>query len=437
MYERHRIRSWLVSALALTTMLAASMAWFPASVLAVSCPDNGSLTQPSVSPGSGTTTTAFTFSVTYQDNAGEAPSSIRVYLTPGNVARRLNLQSGSLTTGAVYSRTFSVAAGTWNVTFRVTPSTQTGTPQTCEVSGGSITVSPPPTPTPVPTPTPTPRPTPTPTPRPTATPTPRPTPKPTAKPAVTPRPTAKPTAKATARSTPKPVKGTTGTSTPPPKPPASQALAPADPSPKASATATAVPGLTAGGSTGGGGGPTGGTDGGLLGPLLLGALAAGGGIFLLVAKRRRSRRDPDGQAAVPDAAAASATEPDLPVAPVVLAEMTAIDDELAPVDEDAPLKRSRRTTRKLPPAAAMGAAATMKRKFDAPPKGGIERAKVGYRQVRISSEPDAVRSTELGRLDRGDEVEILESHEGFLQIRTPDDITGWILRHTIIGAPST
>ena len=37
------------------------------------------------------------------------------------------------------------------------------------------------------------------------------------------------------------------------------------------------------------------------------------------------------------------------------------------------------------------------------------------------------RSVELGRLDRGDEVEILESHEGFLRVRTPDDITGWIL----------
>ena len=137
------------------------------------------------------------------------------------------------------------------------------------------------------------------------------------------------------------------------------------------------------------------------------------------------------------AAAAATVDPLPPVAPVALAEMTAVDDELAPVDDDAPLKKSRKTTRKLQPAAAMGAAAAAKRTFDAPPKRGIARAKVGYRQVRISSEPDAVRSAELGRLDRGDEVEILESHEGFLQIRTPDDITGWILRHTIVGAPST
>jgi hypothetical protein len=76
------------------------------------------------------------------------------------------------------------------------------------------------------------------------------------------------------------------------------------------------------------------------------------------------------------------------------------------------------------------------RTFDKPPAKGAERAKVGYRRVRISSKPDAVRSVELGRLDRGDEIEIVDSYEGFLQIRTPDGITGWILRHTIVGAPT-
>ena len=175
----------------------------------------------------------------------------------------------------------------------------------------------------------------------------------------------------------------------------------------------------------------------MLGLLALVVAAAAGGGLLLLAARRRSRKRPDVVDGLPVAAAVAATAPEVPAAPVVLAAMTAVDDELAPVDEDAPLKKSRKTTRKLQPAAAMGAATAVRRKFDAPPTRGIERAKVGYRQVRISSEPDAVRSAELGRLDRGDEVEILELHEGFLQIRTPDDITGWILRHTIVGAPST
>jgi SH3-like domain-containing protein len=76
------------------------------------------------------------------------------------------------------------------------------------------------------------------------------------------------------------------------------------------------------------------------------------------------------------------------------------------------------------------------RTFETPPAKGVERAKIGYRRVRISSEPDAVRSTELGRLDRGDEVEIVDSFEGYLQIRTTDGITGWILRHTIVGGPA-
>ena len=73
------------------------------------------------------------------------------------------------------------------------------------------------------------------------------------------------------------------------------------------------------------------------------------------------------------------------------------------------------------------------RTFAKPPARDVERARIGYHQVRISSKPDAVRSVERGRLDRGDEVEILDSYEGFLEIRTPDGITGWILRHTIVG----
>jgi hypothetical protein len=71
--------------------------------------------------------------------------------------------------------------------------------------------------------------------------------------------------------------------------------------------------------------------------------------------------------------------------------------------------------------------------FDKPAKKNVERATISYRRVRISSEPDAVRSTELGRLDRGDEVEILGSRDGFLNVRTPDAVEGWILRHTTVG----
>ena len=52
--------------------------------------------------------------------------------------------------------------------------------------------------------------------------------------------------------------------------------------------------------------------------------------------------------------------------------------------------------------------------------------------MRLNSEPDDIRSPELGRLDRGDEVEIVDSFEGYLSVRVPDGTTGWIHRATIV-----
>jgi SH3-like domain-containing protein len=86
-------------------------------------------------------------------------------------------------------------------------------------------------------------------------------------------------------------------------------------------------------------------------------------------------------------------------------------------------------------AAVIGASAAPRapQVFATPSTAAAERVKVGYRRVRVSSKPDAVRSVELGRLEQGDEVEILESYEGFLRVQTPDGITGWIQRHTVVG----
>ena len=61
--------------------------------------------------------------------------------------------------------------------------------------------------------------------------------------------------------------------------------------------------------------------------------------------------------------------------------------------------------------------------FSKPPGKGVERLKVGYRMVRLSEGVDDVSSRELGRLDRGDEVEVVGSYEGFLQVKTPDGLT--------------
>ena len=164
---------------------------------------------------------------------------------------------------------------------------------------------------------------------------------------------------------------------------------------------------------------------------LLALTAAACGMFLLVARRRRRGDDEP-------ARARRCRRPLAAAAPVVIEPMTAVvDEDLTPVDDDAPLKEVRKASKRATAAATAAAVATSVRTFGKPPPKGVERAMVGYRRVRISSEPDAVRSVELGRLDRGDEVEILDSHEGFLQVRTPDDITGWILRHTIVSATAS
>jgi hypothetical protein len=94
----------------------------------------------------------------------------------------------------------------------------------------------------------------------------------------------------------------------------------------------------------------------------------------------------------------------------------------------------RPTSSRVRPAVVQPATPREPQVFTTPPSKDAERVKVGYRRVRVSSKPDAVRSVELGRLERGDEVEILESYEGFLRIQTPDGIVGWIQRHTVGGS---
>jgi hypothetical protein len=71
--------------------------------------------------------------------------------------------------------------------------------------------------------------------------------------------------------------------------------------------------------------------------------------------------------------------------------------------------------------------------FDHPPAAGVERLRMAYSRVRLSSAPDDLRSTELGRLDRGDEVELVGSHEGFLLVRTPAGVAGWVHRNALTG----
>jgi SH3-like domain-containing protein len=62
----------------------------------------------------------------------------------------------------------------------------------------------------------------------------------------------------------------------------------------------------------------------------------------------------------------------------------------------------------------------------------VDRRTIGYRLVRLSDGPDDLRSSEIGRLDRGDEVEIIGDVGGFLQVRTPGGLEGWVPRIAIV-----
>jgi hypothetical protein len=72
-------------------------------------------------------------------------------------------------------------------------------------------------------------------------------------------------------------------------------------------------------------------------------------------------------------------------------------------------------------------------KFAGGAGSNVERRTISYRFVRLSDGPDDLRSREIGRLDRGDEVEVLGEQDGMLQVRTPTGLLGWVPRVVIVG----
>jgi hypothetical protein len=72
-------------------------------------------------------------------------------------------------------------------------------------------------------------------------------------------------------------------------------------------------------------------------------------------------------------------------------------------------------------------------RFDDAPKSGVERRTISYRFVRVSDGPDDLRSREIGRVDRGDEVEVLGDQDGMLRVRTAGGLEGWVPRVVIVG----
>ena len=62
---------------------------------------------------------------------------------------------------------------------------------------------------------------------------------------------------------------------------------------------------------------------------------------------------------------------------------------------------------------------------------GTERRRIRYRLVRLSDDPDEIRSMEVGQLEENDEVEILGTYASYFQVRTPLGQVGWVHRTTV------
>ena len=54
----------------------------------------------------------------------------------------------------------------------------------------------------------------------------------------------------------------------------------------------------------------------------------------------------------------------------------------------------------------------------------------------VSDRPADRDAIELGRLDRGDEVELLAVESGFALVRAPDGLEGWVDASTLEESPA-
>lgn len=453
-------QSWLGAFAAIALLLVA----FAAPISAAQG-GNTTLTNAVVSPRTGTPSTTIVISVVYQNQNGSQAE--RVTATIGELVQVMARQpGGDWRTGVTFRWSGTLPIGTYTVTLAARAKDRSQ----ASLSAGSIAISA------VPTPTPTPKPTAMPTPKPTVkpTPTPPPTPKPTPRPTATTRPTATPGA--TVKPTPTPttapiltIPNPTATATPvaniafpstQPTPTDTAGTVLPSPSelPLTALTGTAPGGSSPGGSNGSarpiaGWGPVANLLGlaGLHDPSFPGfsmvpTLVTTSGVvatamaFGLFGRRRRDDDEP------PDGVLAAAAASGIDVVPrdmvgaAVAGTNGAIPlngDEFAdPASMEALMPRWRRPSliqaRKTDP--IRDSTPTPRLTFDrglVGPLAGRERRVVRYRVVRLLDSPDELRGVELGYLDRGDEVQLLEKYGAYWLVLSPDGQQGWLHKMTL------
>jgi hypothetical protein len=68
------------------------------------------------------------------------------------------------------------------------------------------------------------------------------------------------------------------------------------------------------------------------------------------------------------------------------------------------------------------------------PLGDYERRRISYRLVRLLDSPDELRSREIGIIDQGDEVQLLQRHGAYWLVLCPDGRQGWVHRMVLADA---
>ena len=459
------------------------------------------LTGAEVSARAGTPATSIEFEVVFRNREGSPADWVRVRIG-GATQAMAQVGDGSWKEGVRFRWAGTLPLGSHAIVFEAMSRDRfedtlgagqvvISPPPTPKPTPKPTATTKPPNPTPKPTATtaPTPEPTPVatarsvPTPKPTtAPPTPKPsaTANPTAKPAATPVPTQEPTAtpragalqgptaeptplrppEATPRPTTAPTTAPTATPTDPPE---------ATPTPESSPDDVAVvipPGKEPTGGGDGGSAPTGGDGkddpdtGGLVAALtdlaigqpslplgLVMTMTTTTGVvvaamaFSVFGRRRRDddMEDPDGAmaaAAATGLAVAGAAGMAGPAPTAGTAVPNPLDGELA-------MPRWRRPSlleaRKADPTRDVVTAPRLT--FDHGLVGaldGRERRLIRYSLVRLLDQPDELRGAEIGFLDNGDEVQLLEKRGVYWLVLTPDGRQGWIHKMTlgdVVGAP--
>lgn len=452
----HEARAWLgafaVAGLLLLAFAAPMAAALPKTQL------SGAI----VSPRTGTTTTSIHFTVVYTNADGARAEWVTITIR-GEVHAMARRSDGDWGHGVTFEWSGTLATGTHAVVFNA----RSRDHGEASLASGNVTIGTGATPTPTPKPTPTPTPKPTPTPVPTPKPTPRATPHPTPTPVPTPRPTPKRTAT--------PAKTTAPAAEPTTEPTATSLSTPSpDPTPIASPTPTssALP-LTAvviggtgsvgptqpssDGTSGSGGAGTGGGSHGAGGPVAslmaltglplptfgpfsfgptlvttTGAVAAAMA-FGLFGRRRRDDDPPDELVAAAAARGVGIVPRDLVPESAEVADglAAASGAVLAADDMEALMPRWRRPSllqaRRADPIRDDTPAPRLT--FDqglTGPLGGHERRVIRYRVVRLLDTPDELRGAEIGYLDKGDEVQLLEKYGAYWLVLSPDGQQGWL-----------